>query len=75
MSIEAIATRAGVGKPTIYRRYQSKVNLVAAAIATIVFGFSLLDKRSSQRLLVVLGYEGSSDRISESHEFSQCLQQ
>jgi AcrR family transcriptional regulator len=32
MSIEAIATRAGVGKPTIYRRYLSKAELVADAI-------------------------------------------
>lgn len=32
MSIEAIATRAGVGKPTIYRRYPSKAELVADAI-------------------------------------------
>jgi len=32
MSIEAIATRAGVGKTTIYRRYNSKEELVADAI-------------------------------------------
>ncbi|MEH2457557.1 TetR/AcrR family transcriptional regulator [Nostoc sp.] len=32
MSIEAIAARAGVGKPTIYRRYSSKEELVADAI-------------------------------------------
>lgn len=32
MSIEAIALRAGVGKPTIYRRYKSKAELVADAI-------------------------------------------
>lgn len=32
MSIEAIAARAGVGKPTIYRRYSSKAELVADAI-------------------------------------------
>lgn len=32
MSIEAIAARAGVGKPTIYRRYPSKAELVADAI-------------------------------------------
>lgn len=35
MSIEAIATRAGVGKTTIYRRYQSKEELVADAIESI----------------------------------------
>jgi len=35
MSIEAIAIRAGVGKTTIYRRYNSKDELVADAIESI----------------------------------------
>lgn len=35
MSIEAISTRAGVGKTTIYRRYPSKEELVADAIEQI----------------------------------------
>ncbi len=35
MSIEAIASRAGVGKTTIYRRYSSKEELVADAIESI----------------------------------------
>ncbi|MEM9806576.1 MAG: TetR/AcrR family transcriptional regulator [Cyanobacteria bacterium P01_D01_bin.56] len=35
MSIEAIATRAGVGKTTIYRRYSSKNELIADAIESI----------------------------------------
>ena len=35
MSIEAIANRAGVGKTTIYRRYQSKEELVADAIESL----------------------------------------
>ena len=35
MSIEAIATRAGVGKTTIYRRYESKEELVAEAIESL----------------------------------------
>jgi AcrR family transcriptional regulator len=34
MSMEAVATAAGVGKPAIYRRYRDKAQLVAAAIAT-----------------------------------------
>lgn len=33
MSIEAIAAEAGVGKPAIYRRFRSKADVVAAAIA------------------------------------------
>lgn len=32
LSIEAIATRAGVGKTTIYRRYDSKDELIAEAL-------------------------------------------
>jgi AcrR family transcriptional regulator len=35
LSIEAIATLAGVGKTTIYRRYSSKEELVADAIESI----------------------------------------
>lgn len=35
MSIEAIASRAGVGKTTIYRRYNSKEELVADAIESL----------------------------------------
>jgi AcrR family transcriptional regulator len=35
MSIEAISARAGVGKTTIYRRYNSKEELVAEAIESI----------------------------------------
>jgi AcrR family transcriptional regulator len=35
MSIEAIATRAKVGKTTIYRRYKSKEELVADAIESV----------------------------------------
>jgi AcrR family transcriptional regulator len=35
MSIEAIATRAGVGKTTIYRRYSGKDELVADAIESM----------------------------------------
>jgi AcrR family transcriptional regulator len=36
MSIEQVAKRAGVGKPTVYRRWQSKERLVADAIETFV---------------------------------------
>src|SRR5690242_3281955 len=35
MSIEAIASRAGVGKTTIYRRYTSKEEIVADAIESL----------------------------------------
>lgn len=36
MSIEQVAKRAGVGKPTIYRRWSTKEGLVADAIALLV---------------------------------------
>ncbi|AKS35672.1 TetR/AcrR family transcriptional regulator [Mycolicibacterium goodii] len=35
-SIEQIAKRAGVGKPTIYRRWSTKEDLIAAAMETLV---------------------------------------
>lgn len=35
MSIEAVAARAGVGKATIYRRYDGKEALIAAALRTL----------------------------------------
>jgi AcrR family transcriptional regulator len=36
MSIEQVAKRAGVGKPTIYRRWSTKESLVADAIGALV---------------------------------------
>ena len=38
MSIAAIASAAGVGRPTIYRRYRSKADLVVAAILRLGSG-------------------------------------
>lgn len=35
MSVEAVASQAGVGKTTIYRRYSSKQELVAAALGAL----------------------------------------
>lgn len=46
MSIESIATRAGVSKPTIYRRYASKEELVADAIETLREEISVPDTGS-----------------------------
>lgn len=36
MSVDAVAARAGVGKATIYRRYQCKTDLVMAAAQAVV---------------------------------------
>jgi AcrR family transcriptional regulator len=57
MTIEAVAARAGVGKATIYRRYDGKDALVAAALRTLNPDpeFSLPDTgsvRSDFRLLI-----------------------
>lgn len=38
MSIAAIATAAGVGRPAVYRRYRSKADLMVAAILRISAG-------------------------------------
>ncbi len=35
LSIEAVATRAGVGKTTIYRRWSNKEDLVVDSLATL----------------------------------------
>jgi AcrR family transcriptional regulator len=49
MSIEAVANGAGVTKPTIYRRYPSKRELVAAAISSLVETFKLPPDSGSVR--------------------------
>ncbi|MEH2308410.1 TetR/AcrR family transcriptional regulator [Nostoc sp.] len=46
MSIEAIASRAGVGKTTIYRRYTSKEELVADAIESLRDDLAIPDTSS-----------------------------
>lgn len=38
MSISAIATAAGIGRPAIYRRFHSKVDLVVAAVLRLNVG-------------------------------------
>ena len=42
-SIESIATRAGVGKTTIYRRWESKEYLVIEALSHLHTEMSILD--------------------------------
>ena len=43
MSIESVAERAGVGKTTIYRRWQSKEELVLATVDTLYEGMEIPD--------------------------------
>jgi AcrR family transcriptional regulator len=54
MSIEGVAARAGVGKTTIYRRWDSKEDLIVAAIDELIFEVEPLDTGSLRRDLVDL---------------------
>ncbi|HEX9343974.1 MAG TPA: TetR/AcrR family transcriptional regulator [Actinomycetota bacterium] len=57
MSVEAVATRAGVGKATIYRRWSSKEELVAAAIATLRPEVRLIDTGNVRDDLIAVARE------------------
>ena len=46
MSVEGVAARAGVGKATVYRRWRSKEELIADAVAELVFEAELPDHGS-----------------------------
>jgi AcrR family transcriptional regulator len=52
--VEDVALRAGVGKSAIYRRYESKTALVAAAISALVSEISVPDTGSTRDDLVAL---------------------
>jgi AcrR family transcriptional regulator len=54
MSIEGVAERAGVGKTTIYRRWASKEELVAAAVGTLVREVAVPDTGSVRDDVLVL---------------------
>lgn len=54
MSIEAVAAEAGVGKTTIYRRYESKADLASAAVARMVDAENLPDSGSTRDDLLEL---------------------
>lgn len=46
MSIEGVAAKAGVGKTTIYRRWESKEDLIVAAIDEVIFDVEATDTGS-----------------------------
>jgi AcrR family transcriptional regulator len=52
MSMEGVASRAGVGKTTIYRRWSSKEDLIAAAIGELIFDAQPPDTGSLRQDLV-----------------------
>jgi AcrR family transcriptional regulator len=54
LRMDDVASRAGVGKATIYRRYRSKDELIAAAIAGLVSEISIPDTGRTRDDLVVL---------------------
>lgn len=53
LTIDAIAARAGVGRPTIYRRWPSKEALVEAAVTRIIEGLRQPDTGEIRRDLVL----------------------
>jgi AcrR family transcriptional regulator len=54
LRMDDVADRAGVGKATIYRRYRSKDELVADAVATLVSEIAIPDTGSTRSDLLAL---------------------
>jgi AcrR family transcriptional regulator len=54
LRMDDVAGRAGVGKATIYRRYRSKDELIAAAIADLVSEISIPDTGTTRADLLAL---------------------
>jgi len=86
MSIEVIAARARVGKPTIYRRYRSKEELVADAIeslreevqipntGSLLGDIDILIKNAAKIVLTPLGRQTIALIISTASSCSQFAQ-
>ena len=55
--MDDVAKRAGVGKATIYRRYESKERLVAAAVGVLVSEIALPDTGSTRGDLLSLMHD------------------
>jgi len=54
LRMDDVASRAGVGKATIYRRYRSKEELVSATVAQLVSEITLPDTGSTRDDLLAL---------------------
>lgn len=54
LRMDAVAARAGVGKAAIYRRYRSKDQLAAAALAALVSDITVPDTGSTRADLLAL---------------------
>jgi AcrR family transcriptional regulator len=67
--MEGIAARAGVGKATLYRRWKSREDVVAAAVADFVADIAIPDTGSVEEDLLLLErravavYRGRPGRI------------
>jgi AcrR family transcriptional regulator len=57
LSMDAIARRAGVGKAAIYRRYRSKDELIANAVAALVSEIEVPDTGSTRDDLLALMHD------------------
>jgi AcrR family transcriptional regulator len=65
LTIEAVAARAGVGKPTIYRRYPGKAALVAAAVEHRAPGTPPATSPGDFRAVLLETVEWLADQIAE----------
>jgi AcrR family transcriptional regulator len=57
LSMDDVARRAGVGKAAIYRRYRSKDELIAAAVAALVSDIEVPDTGSTHDDLLALMWD------------------
>ncbi|GAA4503693.1 TetR/AcrR family transcriptional regulator [Actinoallomurus oryzae] len=65
LTIDAVAARAGVGKPTVYRRYPGKAALVAAAVEHRVPGTPPATPPGDLRAALLLTVRWLADQIAE----------
>jgi AcrR family transcriptional regulator len=70
LSIEAIASRAGVGKTTIYRRWSNKEDLVVDALATLKAPLPKLAGKSVREDLIALV---DAMRRESGHSRARCV--
>jgi AcrR family transcriptional regulator len=64
LSVDAVAARAGVGKATIYRRWQSRIEMVAAALRSLGGAVDVPDTGSvrGDLLTLIQGFQQASHR-------------
>ena len=67
LSMEAVATRAGTGKATLYRRWPGKAELVAAALARFEGAPAVRPDTGSFREDLLVGLHELAGALSERH--------